>query len=456
MEYPHSFSINPQPVSENSTLFVKNSIFLYRFGLYFCRHIVNFCLISIFFINLKIVHADAANLRGMFILIMKILFALSFLFPAVSLFSQHMLTRQHNAPRPGDEIIKQQVEYKDPGRNGNQVLWDFSRLNAVNETYSLTYSEPFLLDSIYLLGNDTVFAHTLGNDALIVGQEHFTRYYYRIQDNGIRQLSHRNPVSYMRYTPLVPVVPFGLAPGEKQETAYRAGTVYSGTERMYVEGEITAEADAYGMMVLPDKDTLRHVVRIRSLHVLHENADSLANKYSEMPDSLRAEFERPAVKTITETFRWYEKGYRYPVFETIRTIDNSTGDENEYFTTAFFYPPQEHYYLDDDAENLAVLDSLANIPEIDTRTWIEKNFSYNVYPNPVSTDLYIEYHLEESADVKVTLYNSMSLPMKSIPVKQRSAGAYTEILNCIDLPQGSYVLRFDVKGEFVSEVILKK
>jgi hypothetical protein len=46
-----------------------------------------------------------------------ILFLLPEMLPA-----QFVLKKALNAPRPGDELTKQQVEYKDPGRSGENVL----------------------------------------------------------------------------------------------------------------------------------------------------------------------------------------------------------------------------------------------------------------------------------------------------------------------------------------------
>ena len=49
------------------------------------------------------------------------------------------ITRENNSVRNGDEIIKQQMQYKDPGRSGENVIWDFSMLKAVNPKYKLTF-----------------------------------------------------------------------------------------------------------------------------------------------------------------------------------------------------------------------------------------------------------------------------------------------------------------------------
>lgn len=55
----------------------------------------------------------------------KALFTAMSLSIALYIFPQSQLTSSLNMFRAGDVISKQQVEYKDPGRSGQNVLWDF-------------------------------------------------------------------------------------------------------------------------------------------------------------------------------------------------------------------------------------------------------------------------------------------------------------------------------------------
>lgn len=69
----------------------------------------------------------------------------------LSLYAQ--LNADHNSLRSGDVIIKQQVQYKDPGKVGENLLWDFSELELINDQYELVYSDaPLIGDSIYVMG----------------------------------------------------------------------------------------------------------------------------------------------------------------------------------------------------------------------------------------------------------------------------------------------------------------
>lgn len=78
-----------------------------------------------------------------------------------SITGQVQLTKERNAYRASDQLIKQQVEFKDPGSSGKNLIWDFRMLQPVNEEYPLKY---FIPDSTRM---DTV-----------CGMEHHTRYYY--------------------------------------------------------------------------------------------------------------------------------------------------------------------------------------------------------------------------------------------------------------------------------------
>ena len=114
---------------------------------------------------------------------------------------------------------------------------------------------------------------------------------------------------------------------------------------------MTTTADAYGKMILPSGDTLSPVLRVKTIQTIFDIPQ----------DGSSVTFETDNAGKQLETCRWYSKGYRYPVFETIRNINLK--DSTEIFKTAFFFPPQDHLYLDTDPENQALLDELWKEPK---------------------------------------------------------------------------------------------
>jgi hypothetical protein len=218
------------------------------------------------------------------------------------------------------------------------------------------------------------------------------------------------------------------------------------------EGTITTTADAYGKMILPSGDTLSPVLRVKTVQTIFDIPDK--NSYT-MDEANNAGKQM-------ETCRWYSKGYRYPVFETVRNINLS--DSTEIFKTAFFFPPQDHLYLDTDPENQALLDELwketENTPTKDDPTaktiTLEDLMTCKVYPNPVISQMNLAYDLKQDAKVSFELYSIEGLPVKRIKAQQKSKGIYTETIDCSGLRPNNYVLRITANGLFVNEIIIKK
>ncbi len=378
---------------------------------------------------------------------MKLIFSIILmLFVHGSLFGQ--ITLRYNGIRPGDEIIKQQVDYKDPGREGENVIWDFSKLKSVNDQYRLVYKKPYLLnDSTYKMGKDLFKVKEVDPSTLVLGIEHNTMYYFKQNENKLEILGHENPTTLLHYTtPMVASV-YPTDYGQSYTSQYKSEGLYSKRIPFESQGSINITADAFGMIILPSGDTIEHIIRTKTVQIIHEVVKS------KKPQN---------VNIVSETYKWYAKGYRYPVFESIKTYHQEDSLQAKAFKTSFFFPPQEHLYLDDDKENLAVLDSLWNLkhplqPETGSSdTEIAGNFSYNFYPNPVESQLTIEYYLENATTVNISLYAMDGKLLKNIAVGKKDKGLHTEYLDCSTLSKGTYILHIETTGKSVSDKIIKK
>lgn len=370
------------------------------------------------------------------------------LFPA---FAAAQINLQHNSIRSGDEIVKQQVEYKDPGREGQNVIWDFGKLKSINDEYSLVYTSARLIDkAFYVMGYDTLRAKDVEENTLFIGREHNTMYYYRIKDNSLLLLGHENPTSLLHYTKPVVTMVYPTNYKENHTNEYTSKGTYSGRIPFDTKGTLSTQADAYGAIILPSGDTLSHVMRIKSVQTISEIIRSINPA---MNDSVTME---------VETYKWYSKGYRYPIFETIKAINTTDTLNRQEYRTAFFFPPQEHLYLDDDKDNLAVLDSLWNIEhnkDIDntiTNPENEIKLSYNFYPNPVVFQLTIEYYLESPTEVTITIFSMDGKLIKNQAIGKQDKGVHTEYIDCGNLAKGTYILRIQANQKATSDKFIKK
>lgn len=362
---------------------------------------------------------------------------------SLSAFGQ--INESHNRIRIGDEIIKQQVEYVDPGASGSNCVWDFRQLKTINDEYTLSYRPaPLKDDSLYIMGYDTFLKEDVGSDELIVGVEHNTMYYYRQRANSLQLLGHENPVVKLQYLNPMQVISYPLGYGQSPvNNTYTTQGVYSSVDKIHTEGATELVADAYGKLLLPSGDTLNPVLRVKSVYTIGKTLDEPTNRM--------------------ETYRWYTKGYRYPVFETIRNV--STTDETEVFSTAFYYPLQEHLYLDTDPDNLALLeeewslkdDKEAKPEDPTTKTvTLEDVMVCKVYPNPVTSYLNLEYELKTDANVTFLLFSIEGNPISTLKKGHQRTGSYTETIDFSSLQSRNYILRIMADNLFVNEVIIKK
>ena len=96
----------------------------------------------------------------------------------VSASAQEHLQANLNMFRPGDEVLKQQIEYKTPGRSGEDLLWDISRMKIVNKKYKLAYTSA---------------------ENNIVGTEHNTMYYYTLRNDSLLSNGYENNNTKVSY-----------------------------------------------------------------------------------------------------------------------------------------------------------------------------------------------------------------------------------------------------------------
>jgi hypothetical protein len=358
--------------------------------------------------------------------------------------AQYILQSSLNGFRPDDVIIKQQVSYKDPGRTGANVLWDFSQLEVENDEYELLYSTE--------------------NDTVITGMEHLTQYHYTLQNDSLLLWGFDNQTTKLHNVQPELLLKFPVNYGDTVNSYYYAHGKYGNRLELDAMGTIETGADSYGMMILPNKDTLKHVLRTHTIKYIAEDTRPISYSYYdklESPlfitgDSIDQRLASDSVLFVVETFRWYEKGYRYPVFETVRSWEQHRSNEDyEFLATAFFYPPQEHYYLDNDEENLAILENEANEDTVIIDPW--EGLTYNLYPNPVKTNLDVEMYLPKNANtIRIQLRSTMGLIVSDKNLGARPEGTYSFQVDMWTVPVGNYVLDIWLDDHLISEILMKR
>ena len=387
----------------------------------------------------------------------KLLF-LSILFISLPSFAQYSLKKEYNMFRGEDVIVKQQVKFKNPGRAGANVLWDFSKQKSVNEKYKLSYTQ-------------------VDSDSVITGCEHRTLYHYLLRKDSLFLMGYENPTTLMvnRKAELLLTFPFSY---RKRIEGYFYGTgSYCNRLDLTTQGKIVTWGDAYGMIILPNGDTLQHVLRVCSLKKIaekflpHVQKDSVSQPVINA-DSIEHHLNRDSIYLQVETYRWYADGYRYPIFETVESITYKNNKPLKHFDTAFLYTPEKHSYLNDDPENLARLDEVekadkeardkssggsnnnnnnphGNNPDNET-------INYNAYIENGSNKISIEYNLKQTAEVTIGLYDMQGRLLVSYPKTTQPSGFYQEAIALDGFHLGEFLLQIIVNERAYGEKIVKK
>ena len=311
------------------------------------------------------------------------------------------LTTPCNGYRAGDNIVKQQIEFKDPGSSGKGLIWDFSAIQPINEEYSLQYFLPDKSDSLRLCG-----------------MEHHTLYYYRQQKDSLQATGFENSTTLMKYKVPELRMHYPFIYGDTLFSTFEGTGEYCHRIPLAVKGYTRVIADAEGELKLPEFETVKKALRVRTLrHYTETGKDNL--------------------EMTLDTYSWYASGIRYPVFESVKTTLSKKGDRKDekgeslndttVFTTSFYYPPEKQTsQVQTDPIPAETKDALLGAAAVFTEA--------QLMPNPVVDNLSITFKLTRAAKVWFTVHNNTG-----IPLCQTSPENLSEGYNSSNVPMGSLI-----------------
>ena len=213
------------------------------------------------------------------------------------------LIRITNLPRAGDSLVKQQVDYIDPGMAGTNITWDFRKVNPVNDYYNIRYRI------------------TTPDSIKMAGIEHGTIYSYMVKGDSLLHTGYENSTTIMNYSSPELRLRFPVRFGDIVSSDFEGEGEYCHIIALHVSGKTTITADAAGTLITPLGLIFKNVLRVKSLReYLQTGLDSLTMKL--------------------ESYAWYAPGHRYPVFETVKTVTKKTGKrETEHKVASFLLSP---------------------------------------------------------------------------------------------------------------------
>ena len=352
----------------------------------------------------------------------KELIALLYVFIPFSACAQTVLTSARNMFRDGDELSRKQVKSVNVGKRGEKVVWDFSDAQVQDRKHRKYAAVP-----------DT---------SLLVCAEGGTRYYYALQGDSLLLKGFENNLAKLDYVRPQAMLRFPMQHGDSIGGVYEARGVYCDRQALLCYGRYKTVADGSGTLVLPGGDTLRNVLRVRTLS---QGIDYLSAKNNIGATALTG---GDTLRVIRETIRWYAAGYRYPVFESV-----ATALKDRRFSTMSYWPPEEQAYLALDEENRQYGEEVQKNGEEGSGSddAAGADITYRFTQNRESRLLSIEFSLSERQRVDFILSDSRGVVHRSQSCSGEAGISQTVDISYSGLRRGQYVLYICVNGKQYSE-----
>lgn len=343
----------------------------------------------------------------------KVITIVSVLFACIlSIAAQTRLTRTVNSIQNAERLTKQQIEFSDPGASGKEITWDFSMLSTLNDKYTVAYLKRSENDS-----------------ANITQVEHNTKYRYLLQKDTLWLLSYENRTTKMDFVKPEAQLKFPFSYGDSLVSSFEGKGMYSMKDSLKAKGKTIVTVDAYGTLITPDRQTLKNVTRVRRERIYTEiGSDSATLKL--------------------DTYSWYKQNGKYPVYETIISYIVSKDTSSVNNKVSFYYQPLT-----------SVLDTNFGFstPSTDDPDEASKVFTEaSLQPNPVVSNLNINYKLTRAATIWFSIHNNAGTPMTQTSPQRKTEGYNYYTINMSAMMTGTYTVYVHVDDMVVKRVVVKE
>lgn len=296
-----------------------------------------------------------------------ILFTCILLVISAGLFSQPSLTHNINALKIGDSFAFREIEFHDPGSEGTNQIWDFSKIQYTGKSQVSSMQIP-PAQKLNGTGSFNLSLNENGYDFFMNSSGNKLEECGYVNNDLKITLIYSDPVVKMKY-------PFSYG---EQFIDHFIGVAYvNETSRIDFFGDNSVAADAYGTLILPDR-IIENALRVKSVKKglqinMCGTTDVNIVKYS-----------------------WYAAGYRYPVLN-IGIVESRSDEGAPVITKSAFTNTQQINELN------AIIGS--NIPGKTITPLSQKEVSVIVAPNPFYEKLTYNYFLSEQLSVSIELYD---------------------------------------------------
>ena len=362
-----------------------------------------------------------------------------------SLSAQHILNHEANAPHVGDRLKPLHVELPKGSFDEEQHLWDFSHMQSLEanrrQRYVMTGDSAKQRTARIENGQRTYY-NIKGDSLLITGRE-----------SRLTKVMYDEPELFLR---------FPMQVGDSVDGYYHGRGTYCNRVALHNYGHYHTKVVEQGSMILPEGDTLRHVLRVHTERIEGEqyysdfHHDSLSVYTT---DSVMNHLQTDSILATTSIDRWYAPGYRYPVLETrLESIEDAKEDSTEISSDIILYNAPYCQEELEDEYNAALRDILSSNPSAlggskgDDNADNDGNAPSSIENVNVSVSgktISISFDLSADATVKALVCNVLGVIYRQESQTGHAGEHYEMQVYCGGLGAGNYVLHLQVNGKTV-------
>jgi hypothetical protein len=372
----------------------------------------------------------------------KLFFIIITIAVCTTLYSQQ-INQLNNRYRSYDVLEKKQVSVKGFDLNSKNGIWSLEDAELSEGTYNAEYSTES--DTLIAVerGDRTYFSQDRGTVS-IIGSE-----------NYMERMSYDMPEAWLK---------FPMQLGDSISGYFNGTGPYC--ERLFMRrfGTYLTVADAVGKLVLPEGDTLRHVLRLHTERHVGIRLAPIDTMKCKIPiftvDSIVRNMAADSVKMQEDIYRWYADGYRYPVLEASVLSRNG----KRLTADVYYCSPDVQRTLAYDEENEAVRerlakeDAAARARSLDddysrrSKNCGNEGFAYNLSLNDGSNLVTIHYDIDHNTKMTALVANTLGYVYRRVDHNCDSGNGQATI-DCKGLRKGQYIIYINVDGNQYAEKV---
>ena len=249
------------------------------------------------------------------------------------------ITSETNTPRPGDRIEKIQIQPIPLTQSGDSLLWDLSG---------------------YKTGKKHMIRYICSHDNRIIAIESNSSKYYNLSGDTLYLTRHGQPGMSVSYQVPEPVTIYPMSYGSHISAYFYGEGNLGNINYIRNAGYSSSDIDGRGILITPDNDTIRNVLRSHYKRTGTTHIDDnfrhsfMTTRDSTMfsGDSIRRWLATDSVIHHIDCQRWYAPGYRYPIAEAETYKIFHYGTPVDSVSRYYYYRAvYQEYDINDDTAN---------------------------------------------------------------------------------------------------------